>query len=71
MRRALALPLLLALLPAGAAVSLAQRGAQTGEWTNHGGDQGSTKYAPLDQITAANVKSLEVVWRRPGVDPAV
>jgi quinoprotein glucose dehydrogenase len=71
MRRALALPLLLALLPAGAAVSLAQRGAQTGEWTNHGGDQGSTKYAPLDQITAANVKSLEAVWRRPGVDPAV
>jgi quinoprotein glucose dehydrogenase len=27
------------------------------------------KYAPLDQISKANVKSLRVAWRRPAIDP--
>ena len=41
----------------------AQRGAPAGEWRTYGGDLGHTRYAPLDQITAANFGSLEVAWR--------
>jgi quinoprotein glucose dehydrogenase len=33
------------------------------QWTTYGGDLRSTRYAPLDQITAANFKTLEVAWR--------
>jgi quinoprotein glucose dehydrogenase len=40
-----------------------QSGARNGEWTTYGGDPGHTRYAPLDQITAANFSSLEVAWR--------
>ena len=40
-----------------------QSGAQKGEWPTYGGDLGHTRYAPLDQITAANFGSLEVKWR--------
>src|SRR5215213_7408067 len=48
---------------AGVAAPHAQRGAAKGEWPTYGGDLGNTKYAPLDQITAANFNSLEVAWR--------
>jgi quinoprotein glucose dehydrogenase len=41
----------------------AQRGTSNGEWPTYGGDLGNTKYAPLDQITAANFNNLEVAWR--------
>ena len=34
----------------------AQEGATRGEWRSYGGDTGSTKYSPLDQITAGNFK---------------
>ena len=40
-----------------------QSGAARGEWPTYGGDLGHTRYAPLDQITAANFGSLEVAWR--------
>ena len=40
-----------------------QVGARDGEWRTYGGDLGHTRYAPLDQITAANFSSLEVAWR--------
>ena len=40
-----------------------QAGIKNGEWTTYGGDLGNTKYAPLDQVTAANFSSLEVAWR--------
>ena len=40
-----------------------QAGAQKGEWRTYGGDLGHTRYAPLDQITAANFSKLEVAWR--------
>lgn len=40
-----------------------QHGAAAGEWRFYGGDAGSTKYAPLDQINASNVKQLQVAWR--------
>ena len=50
--------LLLATFPA-----LAQYGTAPGEWRVNGGDAGSTRYSPLDQINATNVKNLQVVWR--------
>ena len=46
----------------------AQRGATDGEWRSYGGDVGSTKYSPLDQITAENFSALEIAWRWDSVD---
>jgi quinoprotein glucose dehydrogenase len=43
--------------------ALAQSGAADGEWRTYGGDLGSTRYAPLDQIDASNFNTLEVAWR--------
>jgi quinoprotein glucose dehydrogenase len=40
-----------------------QSGAAGGEWRTYGGDLGHTRYAPLDQINAANFSTLEVAWR--------
>ena len=42
---------------------LAQHGTTDGEWRSNGGDTGATRYSPLDQINATNVKNLQVVWR--------
>jgi quinoprotein glucose dehydrogenase len=41
----------------------AQQGAVNGEWRYYGGDSGTTKYSPLDQINASNVKNLEIKWQ--------
>lgn len=41
----------------------AQQGATNGEWRFYGGDAGTTKYSPLDQINPSNVKQLEIAWR--------
>ncbi len=41
----------------------AQHGAANGEWRYYGGDAGSTRYAPLDQINRDNVANLEIAWR--------
>ncbi len=38
-------------------------GTQNGEWQTYGGDLSSTRYAPLDQINAANFDKLEVAFR--------
>ena len=41
----------------------AQKGAPaSGEWRAYSGDTGSTRYAPLDQITRDNVRNLQVAW---------
>src|SRR6187402_2593706 len=40
-----------------------QAGTKNGEWITYGGDLGSTRYAPLDQIDAANFNSLQLTWR--------
>ena len=52
-------------------VTRAQRGAVNGEWRSYGGDAAGTKYSPLDQINAANVNQLQIVWRwkRDGFGP--
>ena len=49
----------------------AQQGAPGGAWPAYGGDAGSTKYAPLDQINANNVDQLQVAWRWTTSDAAV
>src|SRR5262249_42091310 len=59
MKRALSVIALLCLSPALSA----QSGAKNGEWRSYGGDTGSTRYSPLDQINAANFNKLEVAWR--------
>jgi len=33
------------------------------EWPTYGGDLASTRYSPLDQITAENFNKLEIAWR--------
>ena len=57
-----AIPVLVALVATTAAVR-GQSGTTNGEWRTYGGDLGSTRYAPLDQINRANFKSLEIAWR--------
>ncbi len=57
---------LLVMMAIGALVALPRangRGTQAGEWRYWGGDEGSTRYSPLDQINAANVAKLEIAWR--------
>jgi len=56
----LALATIIALSPT---TTTAQQGAAEGEWRYYGGDAGSTRYAPLDQIDRDNVGSLEIAWR--------
>jgi quinoprotein glucose dehydrogenase len=34
-----------------------------GEWRYYGGDAGSNKYSPLDQINKDTVKNLKIAWR--------
>jgi quinoprotein glucose dehydrogenase len=41
----------------------AQAKAPDTEWRHHAGDLANTRYAPLDQISAANFNDLEVAWR--------
>ncbi|MEX0676024.1 MAG: pyrroloquinoline quinone-dependent dehydrogenase [Pirellulales bacterium] len=38
-------------------------GERAGQWLYYGGDAGSTKYAPLDQINRDNVGKLEIAWQ--------
>jgi quinoprotein glucose dehydrogenase len=40
-----------------------RRGTENGEWRYWGGDEGSSRYSPLDQIDATNAGRLEVAWR--------
>src|SRR3989442_4325091 len=40
-----------------------QLGDKNGEWRTYGGDLGSTRYSPLDQINAGNFSKLQVAWR--------
>ncbi len=56
-----ALVLAALLLSVGGAAG--QQGAPAnGEWRRIGGDGGNTRYSPLDQINAQNVKDLKIAW---------
>jgi quinoprotein glucose dehydrogenase len=61
--RRVSLFLIALVLAAGNARVAAQTGAAGGEWRTYGGDLGNTRYAPLDQINAANFGKLQVAWR--------
>src|SRR5215510_15292830 len=41
---------------------IAQQGAKNGEWRVYGGDEGSTRYSPLDQINRDNIKDMRIAW---------
>jgi len=41
----------------------AQSGSTRADWPTYGGDLSSTRYSPLDQISAANFNKLQVAWR--------
>ena len=51
--------------PGGTAPTMANlvRGNAPGEWRYWGGDAFSSRYSPLDQITARNFDSLQVAWK--------
>src|SRR5262245_26979589 len=42
--------------------SSAQYGAKNGQWRSYGGELGSTRYSPLEQISRDNVKDLKIAW---------
>jgi glucose dehydrogenase len=47
--------------PAGQATGMPS--TKNGDWTHYTADVRGTRYAPLDQINAANFNKLEVAWR--------
>ena len=63
-RSSFALVLVLAALSPSVAGRAADRlTTASGEWPTYGGDLRSTRYSPLDQVSAANFDTLEVAWR--------
>jgi glucose dehydrogenase len=42
--------------------ALKNAGKSGGEWLTYGLTQGETRYSPLDQINATNVKRLALAW---------
>jgi quinoprotein glucose dehydrogenase len=62
--RAVALALMVSTTSAALAAENAppRAGAKGGQWRYYGGDAGSTKYSPLDQINATNAGQLTVAW---------
>ena len=55
-------PLLLLVVCATMAAT-GQSGTTRRDWPTYGADLASTRYSPLDQISAANFNQLEVAWR--------
>ncbi|MCH7908285.1 MAG: pyrroloquinoline quinone-dependent dehydrogenase [Candidatus Hydrogenedentes bacterium] len=49
-------------------IAAAQQGTKDGQWLSYGGDKGSTKYAPLDQIARDNFSNLEIAWQWTSID---
>jgi glucose dehydrogenase len=47
---------------AGQQRAITQPGTENGEWRYWGGDAGSTRYSPLDQINATNFGKLQTAW---------
>ena len=66
--------ILLFALASGLAMSerqVAPRDLSRVEWRHYSGDNGATKYSPLEQINQSNVAALKVAWRRPQVDASL
>ena len=66
--RSLLVGLVASLLALSAVPAAGQYGAANGEWRSYGGDLGSTKYSPLDQIDATNFNDLQLAWRWKSAD---
>ena len=66
--RSVVVGLVASLLAVSAAPAAGQHGAANGEWRSYGGDLGSTKYSPLDQIDATNFNELQLAWRWKSAD---
>jgi quinoprotein glucose dehydrogenase len=43
-------------------VAIAVGGVSAQQWPHYAGDQAATHYSPLDQVTPANVGTLEIIW---------
>ena len=72
MRRVNPICWMLAAAVLAAPTAAAQQGAPAnGEWPTYGGDLGSTKYSPLDQIDAGNFGDLEIAWTWQSADARV
>ena len=72
MRRVNPICWMLAAAVLAAPTAAAQQGAPAnGEWPTYGGDLGSTKYSPLDQIDADNFGDLEIAWTWQSADAQV
>ena len=56
------------LLVIASQTALSQYGTGSGDWPSYGGDAGSTKYSPLNQITPENFEDLEVAWTWTSID---
>ena len=69
--RSLSFGVVVAVVAVGAVSPGAQRGPADVEWRHYAGDNGSTKYSPLAQITTDNVARLTIAWRRPQLDPSL
>jgi len=63
-------PVLLSLMLASVLIAQEPAASSTarGEWPTYGGDLASTKYSPLDQVTAANFGAMTVAWRAKSPD---
>ena len=70
---ALAAAVMLCATPALFAQEHTNAGTENGEWRYWGGDAASSRYSPLDQITAENFEDLEVqwVWKGDNYGPSV
>ena len=53
-----------------AILALATMATQAADWPSYGGDNGSQKYSPLEQIAADNVSTLTTAWSWNSVDNA-
>jgi quinoprotein glucose dehydrogenase len=63
--------LLGAIVALGLTLDADSRDTRNGQWRADSGDNGATKYSPLDQINKANVTRLKVAWRRPQAPPEI
>jgi quinoprotein glucose dehydrogenase len=59
----LALVIALAAVASSVGVQGQSTTTPSGEWRTYGGDLGSNRYAPFDQINASNFAKMKVAWR--------
>jgi quinoprotein glucose dehydrogenase len=60
--------LLAAVAAVAFAVDAVDAQREAGEWRSHGGTTFALRYSPLDQITTANVKELQIAWKWPSAE---